>query len=136
MARYHALWDDRRMLNSTPRNSRESRREDGLRSLTSETFQALVLEADRPVAVEFMSYGCAHCRALEPILQEVAALVKDRETIFRVNIAVEQDLAASYEIQGTPTLILFLHGSEVGRREGPRPTVPSILAFLQQPSPS
>ena len=83
--------------------------------------------------VEFMSYGCAHCRAMEPILQEVAEMVKPQETIFRVNIAVEPDLAESYEIEGTPTLLMFLDGKEVGRAEGPRPTTAELLTTITEP---
>ena len=80
-----------------------------------------------------MSYGCAHCRAIEPVLQQVAELVKSTEKIFRVNVAVEQELADSYEIQGTPTLIMFMNGSQVGRVEGPSPTVSSVQAVVAQP---
>jgi len=53
-------------------------------------------------------------------------MIGPKEKIFRVNIAIEQELADSYEIQGTPTLIMFLHGREVGRVEGPHPTVSSV----------
>ena len=104
-----------------------------IRTVTSETFDALVLQGDGPIVVEFMSYGCAHCRVIEPVLQEVAALIKRKETAFRVNIAVEPELAATYEIQGTPTLIMFLNGSVIGRAEGPRPTVPNLLSIVTQP---
>jgi thioredoxin 1 len=106
---------------------------DNVRTVTSSTFTRLVLEAEGPIAVEFMSYGCAHCRAIEPVVEQVAEMVKIHEKIFRVNIAVEQELAGSYQIQGTPTLIMFLHGSEVGRVEGPSPTVPSVLTAVTQP---
>ena len=83
--------------------------------------------------VEFMSYGCAYCRAIEPVLQQVAEMVKARETILRVNIAVEPDLAASYEVGGTPTFVMFLAGKEVGRAEGPPPTVSGVLSVVTQP---
>ena len=104
-----------------------------IRTVTSETFDPLVLRGTGPIVVEFMSYGCAHCRVIEPILQEVAALVKREETAFRVNIAVEPELAAAYEIQGTPTLIMFLNGRVIGRAEGPRPTVANLLTIVTQP---
>jgi thioredoxin 1 len=80
-----------------------------------------------------MSYGCVHCRAMEPVLQQVAEMLKSKEQIFRVNTAVEQELADSYQVQGTPTLVMFLQGREVGRLEGPPPTVESILAAVTQP---
>jgi thioredoxin 1 len=80
-----------------------------------------------------MSYGCAHCRALEPVLEKVAEMLKSKEKIFRVNTAVEEELADSYEILGTPTLIMFLNGKDVGRVEGPHPTVSSVLTAVTQP---
>ena len=49
------------------------------------------------------------------------------------NVAVEQELAGSYQIQGTPTLVMFLNQNEVGRVEGPSPTVSSVLAAVTQP---
>jgi thioredoxin 1 len=106
---------------------------DKIQTVTSGTFTRLVLEAEGPIAVEFMSYGCAHCRAIEPVLEQVAEMVKAEEKIFRVNIAVEQELAGSYQIQGTPTLVMFLNQNEVGRVEGPSPTVSSVLAAVTQP---
>ena len=114
----------------TPRRRVSS---DRIRTVTSGTFNALVLEGEGPIVVEFMSYGCAHCRAIEPVLQQVAEMVESKEKIFRVNIAVEQELADSYQIRGTPTFIMFLNGTEVGRVEGPPPTVSSVLTAVTQP---
>jgi thioredoxin-like negative regulator of GroEL len=104
-----------------------------IQTVTSGMFTRLVLEAEGPIVVEFMSYGCAHCRAIEPVLEEVAEMLKTQERMFRVNIAVEQELARSYQIQGTPSLIMFLDGNEVGRIEGPSPIVSSVLAAVTQP---
>ena len=115
---------------TTPRKRASN---DAIQTVTSGTFASLVLEAKGPIVVEFMSYGCSHCQALEPILQQVAEQVKSKEKVFRVNTAVEQELADSYVIQGTPTLIMFLNGAEVGRDEGPHPTVPAVLAAITQP---
>jgi thioredoxin-like negative regulator of GroEL len=106
---------------------------DWVQSTTSDTFAELVLQGKGPIAVEFMSYGCAHCQVIEPVLQQVAEMVKSKESIFRVNIAVEPELADRYQIQGTPTLIMFLDGKEVGRVEGPSPVVSTLLAAVKQP---
>jgi len=70
---------------------------------------------------------------MEPVLQEVAQMVEPKEKIFRVNIALEQELADSYQIQGTPTFVMFLNGTEVGRVEGPPPEVSSIFAAVTAP---
>lgn len=59
--------------------------------------------------------------------------MKSKEKIFRVSIAVEQELADSYQSQGTPTFIMFLNGQEVGRVEGPRATVASVLTVVTRP---
>jgi thioredoxin 1 len=115
---------------TTPRRRGSS---DSIGTVTGSTFSSLVLEAEGPIVVEFMSYGCVHCRAIKPVLEKVAETVKSKEKIFRVNTAVEEKLSDSYEIQGTPTLIMFLNGKEVGRVEGPHPTVASVMTAVTQP---
>jgi thioredoxin 1 len=104
-----------------------------IQTVTSSTFELLVLQGVGPIAVEFMSYGCAHCRLIEPVLQHVAEVLRAKEKVFRVNVAVEQELAVTYGIQGTPTLIMFLNGRETGRVDGPRPTESSVFTALTQP---
>jgi thioredoxin 1 len=104
-----------------------------IRTVTGATFQDLVLDGTGPIAVEFMSYGCAYCRALEPVLEEVAAEVEAKEAVFRINVAVDETLARKYEIDGTPTFVMFLNGSEVGRAAGPHPTASNVLAALTEP---
>lgn len=121
------------MAAGIPGRTRIQRSVDRIRTVTSRDFVQLVLSADGPVAVEFMSYGCVHCRAIEPVLQHAAEVVKSTVKIYRVNIAAEQELADSYHILGTPTFIMFLNGTEVGRVEGPSPTFPSVLATVTQP---
>jgi thioredoxin 1 len=121
------------MINQTPDGSQRRPRHDGIRTVSGDTFDSLVLEGEGPIVVEFMSYGCAYCRALEPVLQQVAEMVKAKEKIFRVNIAAEPELAATYRIEGTPTFVMFLAGREVGRAEGPRPTVSGVLSVVTEP---
>lgn len=128
---------DATMINETIEHPRKTQLSalsaDKIKTVTASTFTRLVLEAEGPIAVEFMSYGCEHCRAIEPVLEQVAKVVEPGEKIFRVNIAVEPGLASSYQIQGTPTLVMFLNRNEVGRVEGPSPTVASILTAVTQP---
>jgi thioredoxin 1 len=106
---------------------------DNVRTITSDTFRPLVLAGEGPIAVEFMSYGCAYCRELEPIVQNVAELLRAREAVFRVNTGADPELASTYEIEGTPTFVMFLNGREVGRVAGPHPTAPSVLAAVTSP---
>jgi len=120
------------MLEDSDTSSGERAAGDRIRTVTSATFAALVTNGEGPIVVEFMSYGCAHCRVLEPIIQEVAKVLTSKVTIFRVNVGAERELAARFEIQGTPTLLMVLDGEEVGRAEGPRPTVAGIEAAITQ----
>jgi thioredoxin 1 len=80
-----------------------------------------------------MSYGCVHCRALEPMIREVAESLVDRVRILRVNVAVEHDLADFYGIRVTPTLVMFFNGREVGRTEGPPPDPARLSEIVTAP---
>ena len=48
-------------------------------------------------------------------------------------VALDRELADAYEVQGTPTLVMFLNGAVVGREEGPSPDVSNLLAVVSQP---
>jgi thioredoxin 1 len=104
-----------------------------IQTLDSGSFRPMVLEAEGRVAVEFMSYGCGYCRAIEPLLQRVAETIEADETIFRVNIAADPDLASEYGISGTPTFVMFLSGQELGRAEGPIPSFASVRDAVTSP---
>jgi len=55
------------------------------------------------------------------------------EKIYRVNVAVDREIADLYVVQGTPTLIMFLDGDVIGQCEGPSPVVSDILSAISQP---
>jgi thioredoxin 1 len=121
------------MNRQTQEKPTEERTRDAIRTVDRATFAALVLNGEGPIAVEFMSYGCSHCGVIEPVLQSVAKMSEEKGKIFRVNIAVDEELSESYGIRATPTLVMFLGGAEVGRIEGPTPTVPAVLTALTAP---
>ena len=104
-----------------------------IQTVTLSTFDELVLNGEGPIAVEFMSYSCEYCRAMEPVLEQVAEMVKLKEKIFKVNIATEPELGERYDVQGSPTLLMFLSGKRVGQVEGPPATVSSVLTAVSQP---
>ena len=111
----------------------EHRTEDRIRTVTEATFQNLILDGSGPITVEFMSFGCGFCRAIEPILQQVAENMHSKQKFFRVNVPIESELATFYGIEGTPTFVMFLNGTEVGRTEGVEPTMSSVTAIVTQP---
>jgi len=67
------------------------------------------------------------------VLQQVAETLRSREPIFRVNVALEADLAGAYGIEGTPTLIMFSAGREVGRSVGLAADAATVLEALTAP---
>ena len=107
--------------------------EDAVLTVGSSSFDSLVLGASGPVTVEFMSYSCAHCRAIESALQQVAQKVAPKQHIYRVNVTLDPELASQYNVQVTPTLLMFLQGVEIARIEGPPPQAASLLQAVTQP---
>jgi len=87
---------------------------------TSENFDEIVLKSSKPVLVDFGASWCPPCRALRPILDEMAQ-DNDIYKIVAVDIEAEPALAAAYEVSSIPCLIVFKNGSESDRRVGMQP---------------
>jgi putative thioredoxin len=98
---------------------------------TLDNFQQIVLQAsrDKPVLVDFWADWCAPCKALEPILSQVAAQLADRLSVVKVNADQEAGLAAQFAVRGLPTLMLFSGGRPVGQLVGAQPAE-RILALV------
>ena len=91
-----------------------------MREITDETFEAEVLQADKPVVIDFWAPWCGPCKAVEPILADLAEEHASRIEFAKMNID-EHPLAASrYGVLSIPTAILFEGGeareSVVGAR--------------------
>ena len=82
-------------------------------------FDADVLEADRPVLVEFTAGWCPPCRVMAPVLAELAA-ERDDLRVVALDVDDNQATAARYEVLSMPTFLLFAHGAPVGRLIGSR----------------
>ena len=82
--------------------------------VTDDSFQAEVLESERPILVDFWAPWCAPCRAIAPLLEEIAE-DRDDVRIVKLNVDENQLTAAQYQIMTIPSLILFQHGAETKR---------------------
>jgi len=91
-----------------------------LENVTDTTFQAEVLESDKPVLVDFWAAWCGPCRVIAPILEEIAA---DRDDLRIVKMDIDENphTPASLGILAIPTMILFRDGSEAKRIQGAKP---------------
>ena len=79
-------------------------------TLTQENFAQEVLKSSTPVLVDFWGEWCPPCKALSPILDELADEYQGRVKIGKVNIDNQQALATEYGIRAVPTMLLFHQG--------------------------
>lgn len=82
--------------------------------VTDDSFQAEVIESESPILVDFWAPWCAPCRAIAPLLEEIAAEREDLR-IVKLNVDENQETAMSFEILSIPTLILFKNGAAAKR---------------------
>jgi len=91
-----------------------------LPSTTADRFALDVLEADRPVLVDFTADWCPPCRVMKPVLAELVA-ERDDLSIVQLDVDAEPEVAARYGVLSMPTLMLFRDGAPVTTLVGARP---------------
>jgi thioredoxin 1 len=84
------------------------------------SFEAMLKQSDKPVLVDFWAAWCGPCKMMSPVISEVSKELKGKVMVVKVNVDEKQHVAAKYQIQSIPTVILFKNGKEVLRLPGAR----------------
>jgi thioredoxin 2 len=86
--------------------------------LSDQSFSETVILSPLPTLVNFYSPNCGPCRLLNPVVRQIAKDYEGRLKVSSLNVEANQYIPSIYHVGGTPTLVLFQRGREVGRLEG------------------
>lgn len=86
--------------------------------VSSQDFQEKVLEADKPVLVDFFATWCGPCKMVAPVVEEIAQDMEGKAYVYKVDIDESQDIAMKYRVASVPTLVLFKDGEPVKKTVG------------------
>jgi thioredoxin 1 len=87
-------------------------------AISDATFESEVLNAPGPVLVDFWATWCGPCKAIAPVLEEVAAEQGERLKVAKLDVDENGQTAMKFGIQAIPTMILFKNGQPVERLMG------------------
>ncbi len=82
------------------------------------SFQDLLEGSNVPVLVDFYATWCGPCQMMNPILEQVGAILRDRLQVVKIDTDKYPNLASKYQIEALPTLVLFKNGKPAERIEG------------------
>lgn len=91
---------------------------EGILELSDDEFEAKVLKAEQPTLVDFWAAWCAPCRAIAPVVEEIAGEYRGRLQVGKMNIDEHPNTAGKYAVRAIPTLLLFKGGQVVDQVVG------------------
>ncbi len=104
---------------------------DNISHITDESFEAEVLQCDRPVLVDYWAEWCGPCKMIAPILDEIAQEYAGKLKIAKLNIDDNPSTPPKYGIRGIPTLMIFKDGDVEATKVG-AVSKSQLTAFIDQ----
>lgn len=89
-----------------------------IKNVSDTSFAKDVLQSSQPVLVDYWAAWCGPCKAIAPILEEIAEQYADRVTVAKVNVDENPEVAAKFGVRGIPTLMLFKDGQPTQTKVG------------------
>jgi thioredoxin 1 len=89
--------------------------------ITDDTFEKEVLQSDKPTLIDFWAAWCAPCRAIAPLVEQLADSYTGKVKFGKLDIDANPRVPTQFEIRSIPTLLLFKEGRVVGQIVGAVP---------------
>ena len=94
---------------------------ENVKEITSINFSDEVLKSDTPVLVDFWAEWCGPCRAIGPVVEEIANDYDGKVSVGKLNVDNENQLAMEYGVRSIPALLIFNNGTVVNQIVGAVP---------------
>jgi len=92
-----------------------------VKEVTDQSFEDDILKADKPALIDFWAEWCGPCRAIAPIVKELAARYGDRVVVAKMDIDSNPATPGRYGVRAIPTVLAFQNGRVVEQIQGARP---------------
>jgi thioredoxin 1 len=90
-------------------------------TLTDANFDEMVLNADKPVIVDFWAEWCGPCRVIGPLVHEIAEDYKEKIIVGKLDVDSNPNVSSKYGIRNIPTVLFFKNGSVADKQVGAVP---------------